>query len=61
MDVNTLNEISAKLREIARLKGDINLNTKPGVSQITSLLQEEQALIRIQQEKMNAIKVNSLL
>lgn len=60
MSEGSLNEISAKLREIARLKGGADITDTSRESSISSIYREEQALLSLQKEKMNEIKVNNL-
>jgi hypothetical protein len=60
MSEGSLNEISAKLREIARLKGGADITDTSRESSISAIYREEQALLSLQKEKVNEIKVNNL-
>lgn len=56
MDTASLNHISEKLKEIRRLRGEININNPNGLSQINSLNKAEADLLRIQQQRLGANK-----
>jgi len=52
MDANTLNQITDKLKEIRKLRGEINVNSPAGISQINSLNKSEADLLRLQQQRL---------
>lgn len=56
MDTATLNQISDKLKEIRRLRAEINVNEPNGLSRINSLNKAEADLLRIQQQRLGINK-----
>lgn len=56
MDTGSLNQIADKLKEIRRLRGDINVNTPNGMSQLNSLNRAEADLLRVQQQRLDINK-----
>lgn len=56
MDTNTLNQITEKLNEIRRLRGEININNPNGISQLNSLNKAEADLLRLQQQRLSVNK-----
>lgn len=60
MDARSLNEIKNKISEIRKLRDSINISTPTGMSAAAELNKEEAALLRVQKEHLNNIKINSL-
>ena len=56
MDTATLNQISEKLKEIRKLRGDIDAGTPKGMSQINALNKSEADLLGLQKQRLGVVK-----
>lgn len=56
MDTGTLNQITEKLNEIRRIRGEINAGSPNGMSQIGALNRAEADLLKLQQQRLSVNK-----